>query len=124
VPASIIMGPTLEHNEESGDQEMNEEYFSRLYEWRLNLKTKAVAGEWLTGTDVAMEYPFINDKYVGLHHRYAYAQVVNVQGSMAGGCGTGNSSKHCNSLLYMQQEVGLLHPKTYIASPKDFPNLT
>jgi len=105
VPASIIMGPTLEHNEESGDQEMNEEYFSRLYEWRLNLKTKAVAGEWLTGTDVAMEYPFINDKYVGLHHRYAYAQVVNVQGSMAGGCGTVRPKFGGFAKLYLDQEM-------------------
>ncbi|KAI5002036.1 hypothetical protein ZWY2020_026686 [Hordeum vulgare] len=105
VPASIIMGPMLQHNKVSGDQEMNEEYFSRLYEWRLNLKSKAVAGEWLTGTDVAMEFPVINDKYVGLHHRYAYAQVVNVEGSMAGGCGTVRPKFGGFAKLYLDQEI-------------------
>ncbi|KAM0887592.1 hypothetical protein ACQ4PT_028922 [Festuca glaucescens] len=90
VPASIVMGPTLERNEESGDQDMNEEYFSRLYEWRLNLKSKDTTGRWLTGTDVALEFPVINENYVGLHHRYAYTQVVDVQASLAGGCGTVN----------------------------------
>lgn len=105
VPASIIMGPTLECNEESGDQDLNEEYFSRLYEWRLNLKSKAATGRWLTGTDVALEFPVINEKYVGLHHRYAYAQVVDVQASLAGGCGTVRPKFGGFAKLYLDQEM-------------------
>lgn len=104
VPASIIMGPTLQCNEESGDQELNEEYFSRLYEWTLNLKSRAVTGKWLTGTDVALEFPVINDKYVGLHHRYAYAQVVDVQGSLTGGCGTVRPKFGGFAKLYLDQK--------------------
>lgn len=104
MPASIIMGPTLQCNEESGDQELNEEYFSRLYEWTLNLKSRAVTGKWLTGTDVALEFPVINDKYVGLHHRYAYAQVVDVQGSLTGGCGTVRPKFGGFAKLYLDQK--------------------
>uniref|UniRef100_A0A0D9X788 Uncharacterized protein n=1 Tax=Leersia perrieri TaxID=77586 RepID=A0A0D9X788_9ORYZ len=89
IPGSILTGPTLKHtaDEEPANQGLNEEYFSRLYEWRLNLKSRAVTEKYLTGTDVALEFPVINDKYVGLPHKYAYAQVVDAEGSMAGGCG-------------------------------------
>jgi carotenoid cleavage dioxygenase len=83
------MGPTLDCIEDPSAQDLNEEYFSRLYEWRLNLQSKASKGRWLTGTDIALEFPVINEKYVGLHHRYAYVQVVDVQASFAGGSGTG-----------------------------------
>uniref|UniRef100_A0A0D9X792 Carotenoid cleavage dioxygenase n=1 Tax=Leersia perrieri TaxID=77586 RepID=A0A0D9X792_9ORYZ len=68
VPASIIMGPTLEHITDEKPDKLNEEYFSRLYEWRLNLKSRGCTGNYLTGTDVALEFPVINDRYVGLHH--------------------------------------------------------
>lgn len=85
MPASVIVGPKLE----SSNQGLNEEYFSRLYEWRLNLKTRTVAGKYLTGTEIALEFPVINNKYVGLHHRYAYAQVVDIPACLAGGHGIG-----------------------------------
>jgi carotenoid cleavage dioxygenase-like enzyme len=58
-------------------QGINEEFFSRLYQWRLNTKTKAVSGQYLSGTEFSMEFPVINDHYTGLHHSYAYAQVVD-----------------------------------------------
>ncbi|XP_066159724.1 carotenoid 9,10(9',10')-cleavage dioxygenase 1 isoform X2 [Oryza sativa Japonica Group] len=90
VPGSIITGITLEHtaNEEPANQGPSEKSFPRLYEWRLNMKSRAVTGKYLTGTDVALEFPVINNKYAGLHHKYAYAQVIDVQGSLEGGCGT------------------------------------
>uniref|UniRef100_A0A0D9XCG3 Uncharacterized protein n=1 Tax=Leersia perrieri TaxID=77586 RepID=A0A0D9XCG3_9ORYZ len=56
---------------------INEEFFSRLYQWRINIKTKAVSGEYLTGTEFSMEFPMINNHYMGSHHSYAYAQVVD-----------------------------------------------
>lgn len=91
MPGSIITGITLEHtaNEEPANQGPSEKSFPRLYEWRLNMKSRAVTGKYLTGTDVALEFPVINNKYAGLHHKYAYAQVIDVQGSLEGGYGTG-----------------------------------
>jgi len=87
VPSSIIMGTRLtDMMKETTNQGLNEEY-SRLYEWRLNLKTRTVAGKYLTGKEVALEFPVINNKYVGLRHKYAYAQVVDSPASLAGGPG-------------------------------------
>lgn len=88
-PDSIIPGPRLALNKydskgseltednKSMKQGTNEGFFSRLYQWRLNLKTKAVSGEYLTGTDFSLEFPIINNQYTGLQHSYAYAQVVD-----------------------------------------------
>ncbi|CAM0954752.1 unnamed protein product [Alopecurus aequalis] len=88
VPSSIITGPRLiNKTEETTNKGLNEEY-SRLYEWRLNLKTRTIACKYLTGTEVALEFPVINDKYVGLCNKYAYAQVVDSPASFAGGPGT------------------------------------
>ncbi|CAM0908153.1 unnamed protein product [Alopecurus aequalis] len=87
VPDSIITGPRLINmTDETTNQGPNEEY-SRLYEWRLNLKTRTVAEKYLTGMEVALEFPVINDKYVGLRHKYAYAQVIDSPASFAGGPG-------------------------------------
>lgn len=58
-------------------QGINEKLFSRLYEWRLNLKTKTISGEYLTGTEFSLEFPMINNHYTGVHHSYAYAQIVD-----------------------------------------------
>lgn len=109
MPGSILMGPTvLEHSvdEEPANQGLNEEYFSRLYEWRLNMKSMSVIEKYLTGAGIDMEFPVINDKYVGLNHKYAYAQVVDFQGSLAGGCGIGMFlSKYCSYLKRMQYKI-------------------
>ncbi|CAM0908168.1 unnamed protein product [Alopecurus aequalis] len=87
VPSSIIMGPTLINMmKETTNKGLNEEY-CRLYEWRLNLTTRKIAGKYLTGTEVALEFPVINDKYVGLLNKYAYAQVGDSPASFAGGPG-------------------------------------
>jgi carotenoid cleavage dioxygenase-like enzyme len=64
-----------------------EEFFFRLYQWRLNLKTKSVSGEYLTGTEFSLEFPIINNQYTGLQHSYAYAQVVD----SCGNCGKGTA---------------------------------
>ena len=58
-------------------QEISEKLFSRLYEWRLDLETKTVSGEYLTGTEWSLEFPMINNHYTGVHHSYAYAQIVD-----------------------------------------------
>jgi len=87
-PDSIIPGPRLAPNkcdskmsELTEDDKPNEgttkEFFFRLYQWRLNLKTKSVSGEYLTGTEFSFEFPIINNQYTGLQHSYAYAQIVD-----------------------------------------------
>ncbi|CAM0908160.1 unnamed protein product [Alopecurus aequalis] len=87
VPSSIIMGPRIINMmKDTTNHGLNEEY-SRLYEWRLNLKTRTVAGKYLTGMEVALEFPVINDKYVGLRHKYAYAEVADSPATLAGGPG-------------------------------------
>uniref|UniRef100_A0A0E0EKY4 Uncharacterized protein n=1 Tax=Oryza meridionalis TaxID=40149 RepID=A0A0E0EKY4_9ORYZ len=69
VPSSAIMGPRQKNMVmDTSSLEPNEENFSRLYEWRLNLKTRTVAGKYLTSLDVALEFPVINDKFSGLRH--------------------------------------------------------
>jgi carotenoid cleavage dioxygenase-like enzyme len=99
-PDSIIPGPRLALNKcdskiselTEDDKPMNEgtteEFFFRLYQWRLNLKTKSVSGEYLTGTEFSLEFPIINNQYTGLQHSYAYAQVVD---SLTGSCGKGTA---------------------------------
>lgn len=89
MPPSVLVGLNQAHLTSANDQGTDEEYFSRLYEWRLNLKTGAVKGKYITGKDVALEFPVINDQFAGLHHSYAYAQVVHSTASLAGGSGTG-----------------------------------
>uniref|UniRef100_A0A0E0LZR9 Uncharacterized protein n=1 Tax=Oryza punctata TaxID=4537 RepID=A0A0E0LZR9_ORYPU len=90
---SIIPGPRISLNKHdllsdpikyTVKQGINEGFFSRLYQWRLNMKTKAVSGEYLTGTEFSMEFPMINNHYMGLHHSYAYAQVVDSLASSYG----------------------------------------
>lgn len=96
MPGSIILGPRIESN-----QELSEECFSRLYEWRLNLKTRTIVGKYLTREEVALEFPIINGKYVGLPHKYAYAQVADSLANLAGGPGIG-IAKHTlvHNLIY------------------------
>ncbi|KQJ98059.1 hypothetical protein BRADI_3g34720v3 [Brachypodium distachyon] len=89
VPPSVLVGLNQAHLTSANDQGMDEEYFARLYEWRLNLKTGAVKGRYITGKDVALEFPVINNQFSGLHHSYAYAQMVHSTASLAGGSGTG-----------------------------------
>ncbi|KAG1346704.1 putative Carotenoid 9,10(9',10')-cleavage dioxygenase [Cocos nucifera] len=52
-------------------------FFSHLYEWRLNMKTGGVTGRYLTGMDFSVDFPMINDHFIGLYNKYAYAQVVD-----------------------------------------------
>jgi carotenoid cleavage dioxygenase-like enzyme len=70
---------------DTSSPEPNEENFSRLYEWKLNLKTRTVAGKYLTSLDVALEFPVINDKFSSPRHRYAYVQVADCSACFGGG---------------------------------------
>ncbi|KAL6846362.1 hypothetical protein ACP4OV_023810 [Aristida adscensionis] len=76
----------LSEDDKSVKQGTNEEFFSRLYEWRLNLKTKAVSGQYLTGTEFSLEFPMINNQYTGLHHSYAFTEMVDSLTSYSSDC--------------------------------------
>jgi carotenoid cleavage dioxygenase-like enzyme len=98
-PDSLIPGPRLALNKHDSkipepaedDRSMKQgtrnEFLFRLYQWRLNLRTKTVSGGYLTGTEDSLEFPMINNLYTGLRHSYAYAQVVDSLSSY------GNSEK-------------------------------
>ncbi|XP_077252487.1 carotenoid 9,10(9',10')-cleavage dioxygenase 1-like [Tasmannia lanceolata] len=52
-------------------------FFSRSYEWTLNMETGVVEERNLTGTEFAMEFPMINNNFTGLQNKYGYSQVVD-----------------------------------------------
>nr|CAB3469769.1 unnamed protein product [Digitaria exilis] len=51
--------------------------FSRPYEWKLNLESGTKTEGYITSEEVAMDFPVINDKFVGIRNKYGYAQVVD-----------------------------------------------
>ncbi|OVA20277.1 Carotenoid oxygenase [Macleaya cordata] len=51
--------------------------FSRLFEWRLNMKTGEVKEKYLTGTAFSMDFPMINENFTGIRNKYGYVQVVD-----------------------------------------------
>ena len=79
---AIIPGPVEGLNNDS-------KWFSRCYEWRLNLKTGEVKEKYLTGPDQFMDFPVINESFTGIKNRYAYTQVVDPIAS----CEAGNYLK-------------------------------
>lgn len=72
-------------------------FLSRVYEWRLDLRNGVVAERNLTGKDCSMEFPIINDKYIGKKCKYGYTQVVDPKASSISGNNT--SSFRCLSRL-------------------------
>ncbi|KAK9274380.1 hypothetical protein L1049_019194 [Liquidambar formosana] len=88
---SIIPGPSHGSNKlewfsrgfkrpaiENADRSAQDGYlFSRVYEWRLNMETGEVKERYLTGTDFSTDFPFVNEDFTGLKHKYGYAQVVD-----------------------------------------------
>lgn len=106
-------------------QGINEKLFSRLYEWRLNLKTKTVLGEYLTGTELSLEFPMINDQYTGVHQNYAYAQIVDSVTRSAGTSekGIAKNKPHCpyiNGLEFGCICLVCVYILPYYASDLDF----
>ncbi|RZR71302.1 hypothetical protein BHM03_00004473 [Ensete ventricosum] len=73
----------LQPNEESHsfDPAVDGVVFSRPYQWRLSMRTGAVKEGYLTGKEIAMDFPAINLSFTGLRNRYAYAQVVDSEAS-------------------------------------------
>lgn len=57
-------------------------FFTRAYEWILNMKTGEVCERYLTGTDFSMDFPLINNQFAGLKNRFGYSQVVHTPASI------------------------------------------
>ncbi|KAF0901550.1 hypothetical protein E2562_003528 [Oryza meyeriana var. granulata] len=64
-------------NSEGFDPSVDGTLFSRPYEWRLNLKSGTTKEGYLTDEKVAMDFPVINEDFVGVKNKYGYAQVVD-----------------------------------------------
>ncbi|KAK8509272.1 hypothetical protein V6N11_007674 [Hibiscus sabdariffa] len=99
---SIIPGPEMGENkfdwfsrklrpinssEESIDDEVSKDQliFPRPYEWRMNRQTGDVKERNLTGTEFAMDFPIINEAFIGLQNKYGYSQLRDSVASSASG---------------------------------------
>ncbi|XP_016482179.1 carotenoid 9,10(9',10')-cleavage dioxygenase 1-like [Nicotiana tabacum] len=67
---------SIENNNESSV----EPFFVHVCEWRLNMRTGEVKEKNAT-TEFSMEFPVINEKFVGLRNRFGYLQVVDLEAS-------------------------------------------
>ncbi|KAL7159334.1 hypothetical protein ABFS83_01G020300 [Erythranthe nasuta] len=89
--SSIIPGPDFGSNKfewfSKGFDEKSENvsFFSRAYEWRLNMHTGKVAEKNLTGADYSMDFPMINENYIGGRNKFAYTQVIDSSASSKSG---------------------------------------
>ncbi|KAL1291111.1 hypothetical protein AAHE18_20G177900 [Arachis hypogaea] len=69
---SLIPGP----HPSSSSNELD--CLSRCYEWRLNMETGEVKERSLIGPKVVyMDFPMVNENFMGIKNRYAYTQVVD-----------------------------------------------
>ncbi|KAF9662252.1 hypothetical protein SADUNF_Sadunf18G0033800 [Salix dunnii] len=57
----------------------------RVHEWRLNVVTGEVKEKYLTGADCSMDFPFMNEDFTGLKHKYGYTQVIDSLASSISG---------------------------------------
>ncbi|XLR48251.1 hypothetical protein S83_032911 [Arachis hypogaea] len=72
---SIIPGPEAELNNDS-------KFFSRCYEWRLNMEIGEVNEKYLIdGPNQFMDFPVLNESFIGVKNKYAYTQVVDPNAS-------------------------------------------
>ncbi|KAL3361240.1 hypothetical protein AABB24_014238 [Solanum stoloniferum] len=63
--------------DDDSDEFTKESIFSRVCEWRLNMKTGEIKEKKnLSGDEFAMEFPIINEKLSGFRNKFAYLQVV------------------------------------------------
>lgn len=50
---------------------------SRVCEWRINMKTGNASERYLTGSELPVDLPMINDQFIGQYNKYGYAQVLD-----------------------------------------------
>ncbi|KAG9153535.1 hypothetical protein Leryth_008485 [Lithospermum erythrorhizon] len=72
--------------EENNAKELQSGFlFSRTCEWRLNFKTGEVKEKLITGTRFSMDFPMVNENFIGLRNKYGYTQVVDSTASSIAG---------------------------------------
>ncbi|KAL2517811.1 Carotenoid 9 [Abeliophyllum distichum] len=71
--------------EEIDEKSQEGSFFSRAYEWRLNMCTREVEERNLTGMEYSMDFPMTNKKFVGLENKFGYTQVVDSNASSISG---------------------------------------
>lgn len=69
--------------EDAKDPNIDGALFTHAHEWRFNLKTGIVVERDLTDDTFSMDMPKINDKFVGYKYKYAYANVLDLEASVA-----------------------------------------
>uniref|UniRef100_A0A7N0SX73 Uncharacterized protein n=1 Tax=Kalanchoe fedtschenkoi TaxID=63787 RepID=A0A7N0SX73_KALFE len=60
---------------------------SRCYEWRLNTETGDVKERYLTGAEFPLDFPMLNEEFIGSRNKYGYTQVVDADASSRSGMG-------------------------------------
>ncbi|MCD7458498.1 hypothetical protein HAX54_038385, partial [Datura stramonium] len=67
-------------SKENNNESWDESFFFRVCEWRLNMRTGEVKEKNAT-TNFSMEFPIINEKFIGLRNKFGYLQVVDLEAS-------------------------------------------
>lgn len=121
---SIIPGPDLGLNRfeyfsngfkqtcsNSSDRDIDADglFFSRCYEWRLNMKTGEVKERNLSGTKYSMDFPMINENHTGIRNKFAYTQIIDTKASSA----AGTTRSLCLSLQFWLDDYLLNPPFLY-----------
>ncbi|CAA2994053.1 carotenoid 9,10(9, 10)-cleavage dioxygenase 1-like [Olea europaea subsp. europaea] len=89
--------------------------FARAFEWRLNMLTGEVKEKYLTGTEFALDFPFINEMFTGLRNKYGYAQVVDSDASSTAGMPKfGGLAKLCLEERKVEFSSGEKKPEEYV----------
>ncbi|KAK8553519.1 hypothetical protein V6N13_062321 [Hibiscus sabdariffa] len=117
----------INSSEGSIDDQVSEEelVFPRPYEWRMNMQTGDVKERNLTGTEFAMDFPFINDAFIGLQNNYGYGQVRDSVASSASGMAKyGGLAKlyfgEQSPESYLREEQGLIKVEYHIFEKNTF----
>ncbi|CAA2994050.1 carotenoid 9,10(9',10')-cleavage dioxygenase 1-like [Olea europaea var. sylvestris] len=71
--------------EKTDEKSQEGSFFSRAHEWRLNMHSGEVDERNLTGTEYSMDFPIVNEKFVGLDNKFGYTQVVDSNASSISG---------------------------------------
>ncbi|KAF8400858.1 hypothetical protein HHK36_014161 [Tetracentron sinense] len=111
---SIIPGPDLGHNKfewfargfkpivsDAGSLSEDGLFFTRIYEWTLNMATGEVKERFLTGTNFSMDFPTMDEKFTGVKNKYGYTQVVDSIASSSSGNKTHLSEKTLFSIALL-----------------------
>ncbi|XVE84600.1 hypothetical protein DITRI_Ditri17bG0025700 [Diplodiscus trichospermus] len=91
--------------------------FPRPYEWRMNMRTGDIKERNLVGTEFPMDFPIINEAFVGVKNKYGYCQVRDCIASSASGMAKyGGLAK----LYFEEQAEGLIKVEYHMFEDNTF----